>query len=228
MRLRRPGSGHAVRRSGAIVRLGLLVSLLPGLAGVLETPPTVEDVELAAGERERLQEGGVLVEPREPTGGSGVALRAVGVVDAPPAAVWPVIRDCEHYARFLPNTTESELLGRREGSARCRAVIDLPWPLGELRSVVRTREAPVPGGGFRRRWSLIEGDYERLEGRWTLRPWGDSGEATLAIYEVDFDPNLMIPDFLLRRTQHSTAPAVLRSIRERVEALKGNASGAPG
>jgi len=169
----------------------------------------------------------VLVEEREPAGDGGVALLAVGIVEARPAVVWPVIRDCEDYHRFLPNTVESELLERREGRARCRAVIDLPWPLGELHSVARTREGPLPGGGFRRRWSLIEGSYERLEGRWTLWPRGEAGETTLTIYEVDFDPKLMIPDFVLRRTQSGTAQSVLRSIRERVRSLNEATSGAP-
>jgi len=207
----------------------LLLALgIPGLVALLDAPPSVEDLQLSPPELERLEQGDVLVEQREPKGEGGVALQALGVVDAPPAEVWPAIRDCEDYDQFLPNTVESELLGRRDGSARCRAVIDLPWPFGELRSVVTTREGPLPGGGFRRRWSLVEGSYERLEGRWTLRPWGARGDATLAIYEVDFDPALPIPDFVLRRTQRGTASSVLRSIRERVGSLRTSSAATPG
>lgn len=207
----------------------LLLALgIPGLVGVLDAPPSLEDLELGPAELERLEQGDVLVEQREPGGEGGVALQALGVVDAPPAEVWPAIRDCEYYDQFLPNTVESELLERGAESSRCRAVIDLPWPLGKLRSVVTTREGPLSGGSFRRRWSLVEGSYERLEGRWTLRPWGARGDATLAIYEVDFDPALPIPDFLLRRTQRGTASSVLRSIRERVKSLRTSSAGIPG
>ena len=74
------------------------------------------------------------------------------------------------------------------------------------------------GGGFERRWSLIEGTYEHNEGSWRLLPWGETGGATLAIYEVDLDPDTMVPDFLLRRTQKSTVPEVFEAVRERVRA----------
>lgn len=151
-----------------------------------------------------------------PAGGSGVALTACGLVEAPPAAVWPALRDCERYQEFLPGVDESALRERSQGVAVCEAVIGLPFPLGELRSVERAAEEERADGGFERRWSLVSGNYRRLEGSWTLVPWGEDGRSTLAVYQLDMALATLIPDFLLRRAQASTAPGLFAAIRARV------------
>ena len=117
-----------------------------------------------------LEKGEVLLEQLEPAGGSGVAVRASGVIEAPPGRVWPVLRDCEHYREFLPGVRESELKSRVNGVAVCATEIDLPFPLGDLRSEMRVSETEIDGG-FRRSWTLIEGNYERNQGSWTLLPF---------------------------------------------------------
>ncbi len=173
------------------------------------TPCAETDSELAGDE--------VRVERREPSGGDGVALIACGLVDAPSASVWPVLRDCERYQSFLPGVTRSELLSRSDGVARCKVDIDLPFPLSELRSVTRVEESELPNGVFRRAWELEEGNYRRNRGSWTLRPWGEGAQRTLAIYEVDLELGYPVPDFLLWRAQSATAPRVFDAIRGKVK-----------
>jgi ribosome-associated toxin RatA of RatAB toxin-antitoxin module len=153
---------------------------------------------------------------QEPFGGEGVALTACGLIDAPPAQVWPVLRDCESYEQFLPGVSESALLSRDGDVRLCEALIDLPFPLGDLQSVEKATERQLDGGGFERRWSLERGSYRRLEGSWTLLPAGPSGERTLGVYQLDMDPQTVVPDFLLRRAQSSTAPKMFAAIRDRV------------
>jgi len=130
-----------------------------------------------------LEKGEVLLEQLEPAGGSGVAVRASGVIEAPPGRVWPVLRDCEHYREFLPGVRESELKSRVNGVAVCATEIDLPFPLGDLRSEMRVSETEIDGG-FRRSWTLIEGNYQRNQGSWTLLPFNGSAERTLAVYQL--------------------------------------------
>lgn len=153
---------------------------------------------------------------QEPHGGDGVALTACGLIDAPPAEVWAVLRDCENYDQFLPGVAESGLVSRDGDVRLCEALIDLPFPLGDLQSVEKATGRQLPGGGFERRWTLERGDYRRLEGSWTLLPAGAGGERTLGVYQLDMDPQTAIPDFLLRRSQSSTAPELFAAIRVRV------------
>jgi ribosome-associated toxin RatA of RatAB toxin-antitoxin module len=153
---------------------------------------------------------------QKPSGGEGVALTTCAIVDAPPARVWPVLRDCERYQQFLPGVERSSLKTRHENIAICEALIDLPFPLGELRSVERATETELADGGFERRWSLESGTYRRMEGLWTLQPWRPDKQRTLVVYQLDMDPETVIPDFLLRRAQSSTAPKLFAAVRDRV------------
>lgn len=199
--------------------LAVSFSLLLAAAVTGEPPPlsfAARGIEQCAEHGKRLRDGEVVYIEQRPTGGEGVALTACGVVDAPPAEVWPVLRDCEDYEYFLPGVERSTLQSRTDNVALCEALIDLPFPLGELRSVERVTETPLAGGGFERRWSLERGNYQRLEGSWTLRPWGSNAESTLAVYQLDMDPETVIPDFLLRRAQSSTSRDLFAAIRERV------------
>ena len=172
---------------------------------------------LCGGRPESLREGRVVLIDREPSGGAGVALRACGLIDAPPGAVWPVVRNCGAYDLFLPGVSRSELDRHSDSVVLCDETVDLPFPLGALHSVTRVLESARPEGGFERRWTLIRGSYRRLNGSWTVLPWDESRERTLVIYELDMDPETVIPDFLLRRAQSTAAPEVFAALRRRVE-----------
>lgn len=160
--------------------------------------------------------GEVVYIEQSPAGGAGVALTACSVLDASAADVWPVLRDCELYQEFLPGVTRSGVRDRRGDTALCDALIDLPFPLGELRSVERVRERGLPDGGFERRWSLESGTYRRLEGSWTVLPWNGEEQRALLVYQLDMDPDTVVPDFALRRAQSATAPEVFAAISGRV------------
>ena len=169
-----------------------------------------------AANAEPLGRGEVVYLPQAPLGGTGVALTACATIEQKPAEVWPVLRDCAAYQRFLPGVASSRLDSRDDNVARCEAVIRLPFPLGDWRSVERATESERADGGFERRWSLESGTYRRMEGLWTLLPWGDGGRQTLLVYQLDMDPDTLVPDFLLRRAQSATAPDVFEAIRRRV------------
>lgn len=203
-------TGRAASWLGAA--LGLLASVAWGDAFV---PGAPEPVELGAAERARLAEGGLVLEPLEPTGGQGIALRALGLVEAPPARVWPVVRDCHRFAEFMPRTKHSERRRAPDGAATCYLVMDLPFPLADVHSEVRTRYERLPEGGFRRRWSLLGGDYARNQGSWTVLPWDAEGRRSLLVYQIDAHPKQMLPDFVLRAAQQRQLPATYRAIEAR-------------
>lgn len=163
-----------------------------------------------------LAAGRLVVVEEEPSGGGGVALRVCGVVDAAPTQVWPVVRDCGSYDRFMPHV-ERSALERREGDiAFCKTVVDLPFPFGELRSHTRVLERARPDGGFERHWTLLSGTYRHNNGSWTLRPWPGEAPRTLVVYRLDMEPDTLIPDVLLRRLQEVTVRQVFAAVRERV------------
>jgi ribosome-associated toxin RatA of RatAB toxin-antitoxin module len=199
--------------------LAVALILIPALSAA------ASDLALAESDRQRLERGDVLFTPLDPADGRGVAARAMGVVEAPPGSVWPALRDCEHYQEFLPGVRTSALRSRENDVAVCYTEIELPWPLPDLVSKTRVEESRIAGGGYVREWRLIDGSYRRNVGSWRLHPWGADGGRTLAVYRVDFDPQTVLPDWLLRRAQRSTVPGVFEALRQRVSALA--ADGAP-
>ena len=165
---------------------------------------------------ENLRTGRIAIVEQRPTDGRGVALRACGTVDAPPGVVWGVLRDCGKFEQFLPRVSRSRLTRRDDNVVVCDETIDMPFPLGDLHSITRVIESTLPNGGFERRWSLIRGTYRRLRGAWVVLPADASASQSLVVYEVDMDPETLIPDFMIRQAQSAAAPEVFRAVRERV------------
>ena len=190
--------------------LALPIALVSGAA---EAAP-----DLGAEAKASLAKGEVVVERLDPTGGSGVSARAMGVVDAPAATVWPVVRDCEHFSKFMPRTKSSKLVSRDGNQSVCRVEIDMPFPFDNLWSVVRSSESKTEEGGFQRSWSLVRGTYKRNNGRWSVYPWGE-GHKSLLVYEIDVDPDVAIPDAIIRSAQTGSLPDVFAAVRKRVRTL---------
>ncbi len=170
---------------------------------------------LGLGEVERLERGDMVLLPHS-SGGSELAMRSAALIDAEPSQVWSAVRNCEHYDEFMPRMKRSVEESREGNTTLCRFEVSLPFPLSNLHSEVRSVEHDLPDGGFQRSWSLVRGDYERNHGSWTLLPWGADTAHTLAIYEIDLKPNLLVPDFLVQRLQTRTLSNMFDALRRRV------------
>lgn len=201
--------------------IGCLACAGLALAQAVE-PPVLDEAQL-----KRLAAGEVLVFERRPTGGRGVAAEAVGVVDAPPAETWPVVRDCEHFSKFLPSTKSSAR--KQEGNdSLCFDEIALPFPLANLWADTKSVVYEAPGGHARREWSLVRGTYRRNQGAWSVHPFGAGGTRSLVSYRIDSDPSLAVPDFILKSAQAGSLPDVIRGVRKRVLQLRGQAASSAG
>ncbi len=198
-----------------------LISLTLSLAAVAGAQP-VEAPKLSAADRQKLEASGVVVRELKPTDNRGVSAVALGVVDAPPDEVWPVVRDCEHFSKFLPSTKAS---ARKEehGDSVCFDEISLPFPLTNLWADTKSVARQEPAGHYQREWTLVRGTYRRNRGAWTVVPWGEAGAQSLVSYFIDSDPSMAVPDFLLRSAQTGSLPQVIAGLRKRVEALRGSA-----
>lgn len=176
---------------------------------------------LSDDDKKLLEKGDVVVRRLEPTGGKGVAALAVGVVDAAPAEVWPVVRDCQYFKHFMPRTKHSELK-EEAGVKLCRVELSMPFPMKDLWSETKSTVNEAPPR-FRRDWTLVHGTYLRNNGSWTLLPWAD-GAKTLLVYSIDTQPDSMVPDGLARAAQSKSLPEMMAAVRKRVVAVKSAAA----
>jgi uncharacterized protein YndB with AHSA1/START domain len=112
--------------------------------------------------------------------GDGGEARASMDVRAPPSAVWAILSDCGHARRFMRHLISCRVLSRGEGwdvrEHRSRG-----WPLrAVMRNVSRITLEPNRRLAFR----LVEGDWTRSEGEWTLTPI-DDGRGTHVTYRIN-------------------------------------------
>ncbi len=172
-----------------------------------------------AGEAKKLDAGETVIHELEPTDNKGIGVESFGVIDAPSTEVWPVLRDCEHFAAFMPRTRTSSLK-QEEGATLCHVELKLPFPLMDLWSDTKSVQREDPAGHFRRAWTLVRGSYRRNSGSWSVLPWGAEGKQTLVVYAIDSDPIILIPDGILRSAQTGSLPEVFAAIRKRVVAMR--------
>lgn len=112
--------------------------------------------------------------------GDGAHATASMDVDAPPAAVWDILSDCEHAQRYIRELISCRVMDSGAGwdvrEHRLRG-----WPLKPvLRSVSRVTLEPNRRIAFRR----VSGDWSRSDGEWRLSPL-DGGRGTRVEYALD-------------------------------------------
>ena len=196
------------------MRASLPLLLLSGLA--LAQPLTVPSFTEA--ESKKLNAGETVVHDVKPTDNRGIGVQAFGIIDARSTEVWPVLRDCAHFASFMPRTKTSSIK-EEEGVSLCHVELRLPFPLMNLWSDTKSVQREEPAGSYHRAWTLVRGTYRRNSGSWSVLPWGD-GTKTLVIYAIDSDPIILIPDGILRSAQTGSLPEVFAAIRKRVVAVR--------
>ena len=174
---------------------------------------------LTAAETKRLDAFETVVHEVTPTDNRGIGIESMGVVDAPSHEVWPVLRDCQYFSHFMPRTKTSTATVEA-GVPLCHVELGLPFPLTNLWSDTSSVQREEPAGHFHRAWTLVRGTYRRNSGSWSLVPWGPEKKQTLVVYAIDSDPQLLIPDAILRSAQNGSLPEVFTAIRKRVVAMR--------
>ncbi len=171
-------------------------------------------------QKQMLEDDKVIVSSMTPTDNSGMAAMAVAIIKAPVDKVWPVVRDCEHFHKFMPRAKRSEMRKKLSDTQMvCFLEVSMPFPLSNLHSEVLSTNSTLPGGGMRRGWTLREGNYKRNTGSWEVYPYGTAEQGwSLLVYNIDVDPDMSIPDAILRKAQAGSLPDVFKAIRKRVGA----------
>ena len=170
-------------------------------------------VTLNASLQDRLQSGELVMTMRSPTGGKGVSIDALILIDSPADAVWTVVNNPAVFAEFMPRTAKSEVRGTEGDATVCYIEVAMPFPLKNIWSEVLSVSEEFDDGAFQRRWTLKAGDYHHNNGGWLVRPWSEG--YSLLGYAIDINTKMKVPDALLRKAQAGALPAVFEAIRQR-------------
>ncbi|KAK1426441.1 hypothetical protein QVD17_15113 [Tagetes erecta] len=140
-------------------------------------------------------------------------------VDADVDSVWKVVTDYERLADFIPNLIFSARIpcvhpGRiwleQRGLQRA-----LYWHI-EARVVLDLQEFPNSANGRELRFSMVDGDFKKFEGKWSVKSGRRSSTAILS-YEVNVIPNFNLPAIFMERIIRSDLPVNLQAIARRSE-----------
>ncbi len=164
---------------------------------------------------QQLQAGEIVVQSERDSDDGAYVVTVSGLYQEEPAIIWDVVGDCARFHEFMPRMRESEVVVEDDGTHICRTVSDMPMPLADLESAVRTWTETFPDGSFQRRFEQIPGDwaYHRNEGFWAVSPHRGAGGRTLLRYRLAVVPRMALPGFIVRLAQERTAPQSFEAIR---------------
>jgi ribosome-associated toxin RatA of RatAB toxin-antitoxin module len=188
--------------------LGVLCALSCA-AAVTPFPP------LSNEDWERLRAGEIVVHPTRDEVDGAYVVTIAALYEEEPEVVWDVVADCARFHEFMPRMSESQVTRSPDGSTLCKTVSDLPMPLSDLVSQVRTWNETPEDRSFERHFEQVPGEwsYKRNEGRWSVSPHEGPGGRTLLRYQLAVKPRIALPEFIVRAAQNQTAPESFEAIR---------------
>ncbi|XP_022966190.1 uncharacterized protein LOC111465941 isoform X2 [Cucurbita maxima] len=146
-------------------------------------------------------------------------IRASIFVNSGIESVWNALTDYERLADFIPNLVSSGRIpcphpGRiwleQRGLQRA-----LYWHI-EARVVLDLQELLNSDGSRELHFSMVDGDFKKFEGKWSLKA-GTRSSPTILSYEVNVIPRFNFPAILLERIIRSDLPVNLRALACRAE-----------
>lgn len=176
----------------------------------------------------RAQEDGVAVYNREVVGSPIKEVKAEGVIDAPPAAVFAMIADVDSYPKTMPYTAVTKVLERSPDGRSLVYYARLSLPIISDRDyILRVAEEKRPADGmppYRLTWKAVPDPrapppikgvvrLSDVGGSWDLEPIR-GGKATHAVYFVHLDPQSPLPGFLVDKGNSQSVPKLFEHVRE--------------
>ncbi|RCV40048.1 hypothetical protein SETIT_9G020000v2 [Setaria italica] len=135
--------------------------------------------------------------------------------------LWQVITDYERLADFIPNLVQS---GRIPCPHEGRIWLEqrglqqaLYWHI-EARVVLDLQEVPDSINGRELHFSMVDGDFKKFEGKWSIRS-GPRSSSAILLYEVNVIPRFNFPAIFLERIIRSDLPVNLRALACRAEKI---------
>jgi hypothetical protein len=135
-------------------------------------------------------------------------------VAAPAAAIWDVLKACELSPQYVPNVVSCKKLEALEGGRAelFQQTIKPIFFMPTFEHVFRLDYMPHTRIDVNR----VSGPIAHMQGTWWLLPQ-DNGRILL-LYELELDPGMPIPRFLVRATLKRDLPKLVAAVRDRAEA----------
>lgn len=190
----------------------LAVLTLGGAASVRAAEPGEPDLEWI--DRAKLEAGEVLVESRRSNRARTVSVRVATYVAARPEAIWDVLTACEIAPEYVPNVQSCRSLETLD-MGRAELFVQTVKPaffLPSFEHVFRLDYEPYT----RIDVSRISGPIEHMAGNWWLIE--EEAGRVLLVYQLEVDPGVPIPRFIVRATLRRDLPRIVMAVRERAEA----------
>ncbi|MEE2779882.1 MAG: SRPBCC family protein [Myxococcota bacterium] len=194
-----------------------LVAALSGILVVLSLGAPAWASEGKESREDRLAKGEVLITPRSVKGSDLPALTVVGVVDASPQKVWKIVSGCRDMHKHMSSVVRSRLVMEKGNVHQCETEIHVPGPYSNLVSITEAVHHPGPPV-WKREWHLVKGDYKRIDASWTLKTFRGDPNRTQATYRVHAEPEIMLPDFLMKFAHKRGMKKLFRDVRRAVGA----------
>ncbi|OWM76350.1 hypothetical protein CDL15_Pgr028220 [Punica granatum] len=146
-------------------------------------------------------------------------IKAEILVNADVESVWNALTDYEHLADFIPNLVCSGRIpcphpGRIWLEQRGQQQA-LYWHI-EARVVLDLQEIPKSANERDLHFSMVDGDFKKFEGKWSLK-MGTRSSTTWLSYEVSVIPRFNFPAIFLERIIRSDLPVNLQALAFRAE-----------
>jgi hypothetical protein len=143
-----------------------------------------------------------------------VDVKIAAEVDAPPEAIFAVLKACEIAPEYVPNVERCTKLEELDGGRADLFVQEIKpiFFLPTFEHVFRLDYTPYTRIDVRR----VSGPIALMKGSWWLLP--QENGRILLVYELSLDPGMPIPRFLVRATLKRDLPKVMNAVRERAEA----------
>jgi ribosome-associated toxin RatA of RatAB toxin-antitoxin module len=145
-------------------------------------------------------------------------------IPAPPSLVWSTMNDCDGAPKFVPDLVSCRIVSRDPGGAwDIREHLANPgWLLPNVRSRFRADYEPER----QIRFAQIEGDFDIMQGQWTLAPIAGGAQTRLR-YEARLKPAFWVPGFAIRHIIEVDAPETLKALRAEVMRRHGEIPARP-
>jgi ribosome-associated toxin RatA of RatAB toxin-antitoxin module len=148
--------------------------------------------------------------------------RIHAITDLPFTAqqLWQILTDYDNLAEFIPNLVQSRRLSHPEGGIRLEQVG--AQSLLNVRFCARVVLDTVEVFPRELRFTMVEGDFRKFEGKWTLSPLaGAAAPRTRLGYDLLICPPRAMPAGLLERHIRHDLSRNLHAIGERAATLFG-------
>ena len=199
-----------VRSSGRgwLAAAALLVSVLPAAVRAAGDEP-----DLTWLDRDAVAAREVVVQASRDVHPLTVLVKVAVLVAAPPRAIWDVLVACKIAPEYVPNVVSCRSL-EVVNDGRAELFVQKIKPaffLPTFEHVFRLDYEPYRRIDVHR----VSGPIARMDGTWWLLPQPDG--RTLLVYELELDPGMPVPRFLVRATLKRDLPRVVAAVRERAE-----------